>query len=185
MPGSGATTVACNLALAASAADRRVLLVDANFRRPGVHRVFGLQEGPGLADVLAKQASLEASIQATSSPTLDVLSVGSRDLRLVERLSTDTMSDLLGQAKGTYDLVLIDVAPAVVAGDGVALANRCDASILVVRAFSEKRGMIARVKNELMDSRGEFLGVIVNAVRASAGGYLKGNIRTAAEYQKA
>jgi polysaccharide biosynthesis transport protein len=184
LPGSGATTVACNMALAAAAADRRVLLIDANLRRPAIHRVFGKAEAPGLADVLAKQASLESAIQTTSVASLDILAAGTRDMRVVERLSTDSMSDLLAHARGTYDLVLIDIAPAIVAGDGVALASRCDASILVVKAFGEKRGMVARVKNELTDSRGEFLGVIVNAVRAATGGYLKGNIKVAAEYQK-
>lgn len=184
LPGSGATTVACNLALAAAAADRRVLLIDANMRRPGVNKVFGAVEAPGLADVLAREATLSSSIQGTSVQGLDILAAGSREHRIVERLSTDAMSDLLSKAKATYDLVLIDVAPAIVAGDGVALASRCDASILVVKAFGEKRGMVARVKNELSDSRGEFLGVIVNAVRAATGGYIKGNIKTAAEYQK-
>ncbi len=184
LPGSGATTVACNLALAAAAADRRVLLIDANMRRPGVHKVFGAVEAPGLADVLSREATLDGAIQGSSVPGLDILSAGSRERRIVERLSTDAMSDLLAKAKATYDLVLIDVAPAIVAGDGVALASRCDASILVVRAFGEKRGMVARVKNELSDTRSEFLGVVVNAVRAATGGYIKGNIKTAAEYQK-
>jgi capsular exopolysaccharide synthesis family protein len=184
LPGSGTTTVACNMALAAVAADRRVLLIDANLRRPGIHKVFAMNEAPGLADVLAKQSTLAGTIQKTAVDSLDVLSAGTKAARVVERLSTDGMSDLLAKARDEYDLILIDVAPAIVAGDGVALAGRCDASILVVRAFGEKRGMVARVKNELTDSRGEFLGVIVNAVRAATGGYLKGNIKTAAEYQK-
>lgn len=184
LPGSGTTTVACNMALAAAAADRRVLLIDANLRRPAVHKVFGSLESPGLADVLSQQATLEGSIQATSVPSLDILSAGTREARVVERLSTNSMTDLLTQARASYDLVLIDVAPAIVSGDGVALAGRCDASILVVKAFGEKRGMVARIKNELTDTRGEFLGVIVNAVRAATGGYIKGNIKTAAEYQR-
>lgn len=184
LPSSGATSVASNLALAAAAADQRVLLIDANYRRPSVHRVFGAQEAPGLADALAKQIDLDAAIQHTSTPTLDLLAAGTRDARVVERLSADGMLELLSQVRNLYDLVLIDVAPAIVAGDGIALANRCDASILVVKAFGEKRGMIARIKNDLSDSRGEFLGVVVNAVRASTGGYLKGNIRAAAEYRK-
>jgi Mrp family chromosome partitioning ATPase len=95
------------------------------------------------------------------------------------------MTALLAEAKSRYDLVLIDTAPAIVAGDGLALAQRCDASLLVVRAMGEKRGLVARVRNELSETRGEFLGVLVNAVRASPGGYLKGNLRAAQEYQKA
>jgi Mrp family chromosome partitioning ATPase len=94
------------------------------------------------------------------------------------------MSSLLAAASAKYDLVLIDTAPAIVAGDGLALSQRCDATLLVVRAFGEKRGLVARIRNELSESRGEFLGVLVNSVRASAGGYLRGNFRATQEYHQ-
>lgn len=185
MPGSGATTTVTNLALAFAAADRRVLVIDTNFRRPGVHRVLGLPEAPGLADVLSKQSTLEQAVQQTGVENLSILSAGTRDQRVLERVATDAMGEVLAAAKARYDIVLIDTAPAVVAGDGVSLANRCDASILVVKAMSEKRGMIARIKNDLMESRGEFLGVVVNAVQSSSGGYMRRNIKTAVEYDRA
>ena len=70
-----------------------------------------------------------------------------------------------------------------VAGDGLALANKVDATIMVLRAMSEKRGLVARIRDQLTDSRSEFLGVVVNAVRASAGGYMRQNIKAAYEYQ--
>jgi succinoglycan biosynthesis transport protein ExoP len=185
MPGSGATSAVTNLAFAFAAADKRVIVVDANFRRPALHRVMGLTDGPGLADVLTRTAELSDVVQATSTPNLDLLSAGSREHRVYERLATETMGEVLAKLRGMYDLVLIDCAPAIVAGDGIALAHRCDASVLIVRALAEKRGMIARVKTELSDGRGEFLGVVVNAVRSASGGYMKGNIRAAHEYQQA
>jgi len=182
MPGSGATTIVSNMALSYATSDRRVLIIDANLRRPAQHKVMGLQEAPGLSDVLAQRRQLADVVQATSTPNLDLLSAGSKELRQYERLATQGMTDLLQQVRGIYDIVLIDCAPAIVGGDGLALAQRCDASILVVRAMNEKRGMVARVKNELADARAEFLGVIVNAVRASAGGYMRSNIKAASEY---
>jgi len=185
MPGSGASSVTANLALAMAAADKRVLVIDANFRRPAQHRVFGVQESPGLADVLSGTKTLDTVVQHSSTPNVDVLAVGSKELRIVERLAAQAKGDVLAKVKADYDIVLIDVAPAVVAGDGLALAQRVDASILVVRAMSDKRGMVARIRNELSDSRSEFLGVVVNGVRASAGGYMKGNIRAASQYAKA
>lgn len=183
MPASGATSVASNLALAFAAADKKVLLIDANFRRPGVHRVFALPETPGLADVLGGQRELAQAVQATTTPNLDILPAGSKDQRVFERLSTEAMGEMLAKVRSMYDLVLIDVAPAVVGGDAVAIAHRCDASVLVVRAMADKRGMVARIKNELGETRSEFLGAIVNGVKASTGGYLKSNIKTAHEYQ--
>jgi capsular exopolysaccharide synthesis family protein len=185
MPGSGATTTACNLAMASAGAGRKVLLIDANLRRPALHRVFGLQEGAGLVDLLSQGGTLESALQKTADGKLDVLTVGSRDKRMFELLSTEAMSQLLAEARGIYDLVLLDTAPAIVAGDGLALANKCDASVLVVKAYSEKRGMVARIRNELLEARAEFVGVVVNGVRAAAGGYLRRNIRAAADYHQA
>ncbi|MFZ4572833.1 MAG: polysaccharide biosynthesis tyrosine autokinase [Phycisphaerales bacterium] len=184
MPGSGATTTVANLALAFAAAERRVLVIDANFRRPALNRIFGLPEGPGLGDVLGRTIELGAAVQATSTPGVEVLTAGTKESRVLERLGTGGMSALLTTASATYDLVLVDTAPAIVAGDGMALAQRCDATLLVVRAFGEKRGLVARIRNELSESRGEFLGVLVNSVRASAGGYLRGNFRATQEYHQ-
>jgi polysaccharide biosynthesis transport protein len=183
MPGSGATTIVANLALALAAAEHRVLLVDANFRRPGLHRVLGVSEGPGLADVLAGSRPLQDSIQHTENDRLHVLTAGSPDNRMFERLGTQAMGDLLRESAGQYDIVLIDVAPAMVSGDALSVANRADASLLVVRAMGEKRGMVARLRNELDDARADFLGVLVNAARSSAGGYLRGNILATHQYR--
>jgi capsular exopolysaccharide synthesis family protein len=185
MPGSGATSVASNLAIASGAAGQRVLVIDANLRRPAMQRVFGLAETPGLVDVLTGTVRLDQAVQRTSDGTLSVLAVGSRDKRNLEILATSAMTDLLTEARAKFDLVIIDVAPAIVSGDGMALAGKCDASILVVKAMSEKRGLVARIRNDLLDTRAEFLGVIVNSVKSSAGGYLKGNIKASSEYQAA
>jgi len=184
MPGSGSTSVVANMALAMAAADKRVLVIDANLRRPMQQRVFGVQESPGLADVLAGTKTLDAAIQKSSTPNVDVLSVGSKELRVVERLAAPAMSELLAKAKATYDVIFLDVAPAIVAGDAMALAQRVDSSILVVRAMSDKRGMVSRIRNELGETRGEFLGAIVNGVKGSSGGYMRGNIKAAADYAK-
>jgi len=184
MPGAGASSVTANLALAMAAADRRVLVVDANFRRPAQHRIFGVQEAPGLADVLGSGKSVESVIQRSSTPNVDVLSVGSKEMRVVERLAANAKGELIAKLKGMYDFVIIDVAPAVVANDCFAIAQRVDSTLLVVRAMADKRGMVTRIRNEIGDTRGEFLGVVVNAVRTSSGGYMRGNIKAAADYAK-
>jgi polysaccharide biosynthesis transport protein len=183
MPDSGATTVVANLALALAAAEQRVLVIDANFRRPGLHKILGLTESPGLADVLAGSRSLAESTQRTDNEHLKVLCAGSPDNRMFERLGTHGMGELLREAASLYDIVLIDVAPAMVSGDAYAVANRADASLLVVRAMGEKRGMVARLRNDLGETRAEFLGVLVNAARSAAGGYLRGNILATHKYR--
>lgn len=183
-PGSGATSVVSNLGSALVAAGHTVLVVDANYRRPRLHLAFDAPEGPGLADVLTGNATLDSAIiRAKSDGTgPDLLPAGTAKHRMIEQLGTQGIEQVLNDARERYEFVLLDVAPALVAGDAQTLANRCDASMLVARAMHEKRGMVVRLRNELSESRAEFLGAMVNAVRSSAGGYMRKNIRTSANY---
>ncbi len=182
MPGSGATNVASNLAQACVAAGKNTLLIDTNFRRAGIHTAFGLSESPGLGEALAGEKTVSECIQKTVDNGPDVLAAGARNLRVVERLGTQTMGKVLAETSAMYDVVILDVAPAIVAGDALTLASQVDATMLVVRAMNEKRGQVARLKNELSDNRAEFLGVLVNGVRSSASGYMRKNIRTSHQY---
>lgn len=184
MPGSGATTVASNLGQACAASEERVLLIDANLRRPRVHTVCDVQDAPGLVDVLSGELDLDAAVQQTATPNLSVLPVGSAERRsMPERLGSEAMRALLAEAGTKYDRVLIDVAPSIVSGDSMALAGLCDASVLVVRAMNEKRGLVSRLHTQFSDARANLLGVVVNCVRTSAGGYLKKNIKATSTYQ--
>jgi len=183
MPGSGATTVASNLALACAGADENVLIIDANLRRPSMHRVFGIAEPLGLADCLAGQVSLTDAVRPTSMPNLTVLTAGSAGNRMVpERLSSESMSRLIAEASARYDRVFIDCPPGIVSGDGLALANKCDGVVLVVRALNEKRGLVNRLRTQLAEAHGDLIGVVVNAVKSSAGGYFKRNIEATHAY---
>lgn len=186
-PGSGATTVVSNLAIACSGADERVLVIDANLRRPTLHKVFGVSDGQGLGDCLSasNRVPLAQAVRPTTIPNVSVLTAGSTGTRVPERLSSETMSRLLAEAASQYDRVIIDSAPGVVSGDGLSLANRVDAVVLVVRALSEKRGLVNRLRVQLSETRGELLGVVVNGVRSATGGYFKRNIQATHEYQSA
>lgn len=184
LPGSGGTTLVSNLALSAAATDRRVLLIDGNIRRPALHRVFGVSNDAGVGDVLLGTAAFESTVVPSGIENLDILPAGTRDARVYERFSTKSMADLINRAKEMYDLVLIDAPPAVVASDAMALAGTSDCAILVVRAYSEKRGLVARVRDQLGESRTELVGVVVNAVKPSAGGYFKRNFQATHEYSR-
>lgn len=182
-PGSGSTSAACNLALGCALADQRVLLIDANLRRPALHRIFKVGEGPGLGEVLARKNSLEQAIQQTGTANLHVLTAGAAASRGVpERLSTELMSQTIAEAASKYDMVIIDASPAAITGDAMALANRVDATLLVIRARSEKRGLIARLRDQFESARGEFLGVVVQGVEVTRTGYLAKNIKASQEY---
>lgn len=182
LPGSGASSLISNLAFNAAATDLRVLVIDANLRRPALHTIFGVSEAPGLADVLTGNATLNDAVRSTSAPNVSILACGSRDTSVYERYTTLAMSAIFRDLKERFDLILVDSTPGVVAGDALAIASHCDAVVLVVRALSEKRGLVARLRNQLGETGAEFLGVVVNAVKPSAGGYFKRNYQVAHEY---
>lgn len=182
-PRGGVTAITANLAASIALNERRVLVIDANFRRPAQHESFGLAKSPGLADILAGAASVDDAIQATDVDKLDVMPIGDADNRLIERLESNAFTQALRACEERYDLILIDAPPLSIVGDSRVLANRVDAVLLTVRALREKRGMVGRLMNQLKAARAEFLGLVINGVRASAGGYYKRNFEAFYEYQ--
>ncbi len=181
-PGSGASAVVANLAASLGSCEHRVLIIDANLRRPRQHEIFDRPASPGLSEVLAGTVPFEQATQPSVAPGVDLLPAGGAVAAGFERLTTDAMGAVLARAKERYDVTLIDASPAIVSSDSYALANRCDASVLVVRAYREKRGLIARVRGNLEESRSDFLGLIINGVRSAAGGYFGRNMRVMHQY---
>ncbi|MFI4917078.1 MAG: CpsD/CapB family tyrosine-protein kinase, partial [Phycisphaerales bacterium JB060] len=181
MPGSGATAVASNLAESLAASEHRVILIDANIRRPRLHEVFGLPIGPGVGEVLAGAALSEVA-QKTGNPNLRVITCGEPGNRQLEALATGAIAKLIKQATTEADFVILDVAPATVSGDAQSLAQVVDSTMLVAKAFGETRGQIGRLSRELDEQPARFLGVLVNAARSASGGYLRGNLRAGHSY---
>jgi Mrp family chromosome partitioning ATPase len=89
---------------------------------------------------------------------------------------------MLAEAAGRYDMILVDVPPVVVASDALTIANKVDGTIVVVRAYQEQRGLVARIVNQLGDVRSQIVGVVLNRPRNTAGGYLRKNYEAMASY---
>lgn len=183
LPGSGTTSIVSNLGINIANIDLNVLIIDANLRRPAMHKVFATAEKPGLSDILRQTATLEEAIIKTRIPNLSVLPAGGDAEGIYERFNTPAMSELIQRAREHYDFIFVDVAPSVVAGDAIALSSRVDAVALIVRAYSEKRGLLNRMKSQFEDAHAPVLGVIVNAIRPNAGGYFKKNFQATMAYQ--
>ncbi|MDY7110579.1 MAG: hypothetical protein SYC29_18255 [Planctomycetota bacterium] len=182
LPGAGTTTAASNLAAGYAAAGRSVVLVDANFRRPRLAQVMGVSaDQPGLGDILAGDVTLEDAVTETEYG-VHVVPAGTPANRVIERLNTDAFRSLVAELRGRFGLIIFDAPPAVVAGDAMALANRLDAAVLVIRANQEHRGLVARLVRQLEDAQCDLLGVILNRPRGTAGGYFKKNFATMAAY---
>ncbi len=184
LPGSGSSTVISNLAAAQAAGGKRVLILEANFRRPSLSNALGAKPtAPGLGDLLAGSSTMDEAVQDIGSG-VHFISAGTAANRVFERLATNRFPALRAQMSEKYDLVLVDVPPVVVASDGLVLASRVDASILVVRANQEQRGLVARIINQLNDMPSQFLGVVLNRPRGTVGGYYKRNFEAMAAYSK-
>ena len=181
LPGAGTTTAATNVAATASAAGKRVLVIDANFRRPHLASALGGQDEPGLGDVLAGMATCDMVIHEDEEG-VSVMGPGRAANRVVERLSNGVFDEMLADLRSRFDLVVFDAAPAVVAGDALVLASKVDAAVLVVRAHQEQRGLVARLVHQLTDARCDLLGVVLNRARGTSGGYFKKNYATMAKY---
>ncbi|MFM9957388.1 MAG: polysaccharide biosynthesis tyrosine autokinase [Phycisphaerales bacterium] len=183
MPGSGASSLISNLATSAASVGMSVLVIDANSRRPAQHGIFGVSEAPGLSEVLRGQQPFASCVVTAKRDGISILPAGKDRKGIHERFGSREMAQVLADAKERFELVLIDTPPSVVANDANTLTGMADAVMLVVRAYAEKRGLVARLRNQLGEHRAEFLGVVVNAVQASAGGYFKKNFEQAMRYQ--
>ncbi len=180
MPDSGTTALVSNLAASAATVGKRVVVVDANFRKPGAASTCGgSDEGVGLGEVLAGSAPLDATIQH-SPRGFDLIGAGQdRPLELFDGARTLPVIDAL---KGRYDLVVVDMAPAAFAGESMVLANALDATVLVVRAMRDERGLVARVLGQLGKQRAVVLGAVLSRPQQTASGYYRKNAQALVSY---
>ena len=179
----GKTTVACNLAMAIAQRGRRVLLVDGNMRRPGLHEVFERIEPRGLSNILVDDGSLESCVTKTDDPMLDLLGAGPAPPNPVELLAGPRWGDFLKDALSKYDQVVIDTPPVLVASDGVVIATTVDGVILTVRANRNSRGVARRACSLLANVNARVFGTVLNAARVTRGGYFREQLRDYYEYQ--
>ncbi len=171
-PSEGKTTAATNLAVILAQRGTRVLLMDADLRRPNVHHRFGLNGKLGLSTVLSGQTTLEQSVQAVAEvPGLDVLASGPVPPFPTEMLSSQTMTDLLKKAGEIYTYVVLDSPPVLSVTDGVLLSRQVDAVILVVRHGKSSKHIIRRGRDLLVRSGAPLTGIVLNAVDLNAPEY--------------
>ena len=182
MPGAGTTSVATNLASIAAAAGRKVAIVDGNLRRPRIAEIFGLDATePGLGDVIVGESRLADVVHETQEG-IRVVTAGTSANRYVERLDADSLRSVISELREYVDVVFVDGPPVVVASEAMGMADQVDATVLVVRAYSEQRGLVARLMRQLREQPSSFLGVVLNRPRNTAGGYFKRNYEAIAQY---
>lgn len=163
-PGDGKSTVASNLALVMAQADQRVLLVDADMRKPKQHEIFELKPERGLSAVLAERQPVDELVLKTEVSTLDLLPCGSRPVNPVELLNNGFFGEFLDELRANYDKIIIDSPPVMPVADARVISAQTDATILVLRADRSTRRLSVAARDELWRVRAQRIGVVVNAV---------------------
>ncbi|HZT78678.1 MAG TPA: AAA family ATPase, partial [Gemmataceae bacterium] len=166
--GEGASVLAVQLAAGLARAGRRTLLLDANLRRPALHRAFGLVAKPGLADVLRGEAALPAVVRAAPADRLWVLPAGAADLRALLALSRDGVQTVLDQLKKDYDHVVIDATPVAACADALPLAQRTDAVLVSALAGVSELPAVYDAWQRLSALGARLLGVVVQGAADGA-----------------
>jgi succinoglycan biosynthesis transport protein ExoP len=173
MPGDGKSTLIANLAVTIAQSGKRVLLMDADFRRPTLHRVFGIEAGDvGLASVVRGTSEpSDAIAQVPEVPNLSILPCGPRPDNPSELLSSEQFEQVLDIYRRQFDFVLIDTPPVLAVSDPCAVAARVDGVLLTFRIHKRARPLAVRAREALSSTGANVIGVVVNGVDQEAGGY--------------
>lgn len=161
MPDEGKSTVSLNLAVALSQ-HLRVIVVDADLRRPSIARLTGLNDGVGLSGILTGRSSVADCLQDWRRGQLRVLTAGRIPPNPAELLDSEPMSRVLDELRGLADLIILDSAPLLPASDAAVLSRRLDGALVVVDAKRTKRQELQRGLEGLTLAGGNVLGLVLN-----------------------
>jgi capsular exopolysaccharide synthesis family protein len=167
-PGEGATTTAINLALVAAETGLRVLLIEADMRRPTAARYLNLRETPGLVAVLANRGSLAGAVQTLPGYGVDVVPAGGTPANPGELVGSTEMAELIATVTGDYDFVVIDAAAVLMSTDAAVLARYTDGALVVVDTRSTNRRQLAEATASLHRAGATLIGVVLNKADLSA-----------------
>jgi capsular exopolysaccharide synthesis family protein len=181
-PEDGKTATAINLAVTFAQGNQRVLLIDCNFRRPGVRTAFADTRAEGLSNVLVGHKTLEEAITHTELHNLDVMTSGPMPPNPAELLGSLQMRELLAAAKKKYDRLILDGPPCLLISDAMVLATQVDATIMVARAASSAKGALRRAREQFQRINARMIGAILNGVQVRPGGYFRQQYREFYEY---
>ena len=163
LPGEGKSTVSANLAAAFALAGHRTVLVDADMRKPNVHRQFGCPNRFGLSTILRDKLPPDQFLIACDIANLSIIPAGPSIATPVELLQRN-FSGLIEELRGRFDRIIVDCTPALGFADALAVASSLDALAIVVKAGDTPRQLVAAVLRYFRDTRAALLGIVLNRV---------------------
>lgn len=169
VPGDGKSTLSANLAITMAQSGRNVLLIDADFRRPRIAKLFSIDSDKGMATVVAGACELDEAIHQSSVPFLSVMPGGKRPSNPAELLSSQRFADLLGALREKFDIIIVDTPPLLAVSDPGAVAAIVDGVVLTMRLRRNVKPLVARAAKILESVDANVLGIVVNGVSQDAG----------------
>ncbi len=161
-PSEGKSMTTANLAVVYAQQGKKVLLIDADLRKPTVHYTFRLDNLRGLSNILVNEAKLEEATNSTGIDNLDVISSGPIPPNPSELLGSRRMQLLIEEATNLYDLVIFDTPPVLAVTDAQILGNVVDGSILVIRSGQTEYELAIKAKEALEPAAAKLLGTVLN-----------------------
>jgi capsular exopolysaccharide synthesis family protein len=161
-PQEGKTTTATALAVTMTTSGNRVLIVDADMRRPRIHRIFGVPNKEGLSSLILGEVALEDVVVATSIPNLFVLPCGPVPPNPAELLHTASFERLIASLGERFDRVILDSPPVGVVADAVVMATRVDGTLVVLKAGTTSRDVARQAVRQLRDVNAPVFGAVLN-----------------------
>jgi capsular exopolysaccharide synthesis family protein len=172
LPQEGKTTTSINTAIVLAQKGTRVLLIDADLRRPSIHKALGMGPKTGLSNVLTGNATLQQAVsRSTILPTLFVLTAGTPPPNPAELLASSNMKDILAELREQYDHIIVDTPPTLSVTDAVVMSTRADAVVLVIRSGQTTKQALRRSREILMQVNARVAGVLLNAVDLTSPDY--------------
>jgi polysaccharide biosynthesis transport protein len=172
LPQEGKTTTSINTATVLAQKGTRVLLIDADLRRPSIHKSLGLGPRIGLSNVLTGGATLqEATFRSSLLPNLYILPAGTPPPNPAELLASAQMAEILAVLRDSYDHIVVDTPPTLSVTDAVVLSPSADAVVLVIRCGQTTKPALRRSREILSQVNARVAGVLLNAVDLSSPDY--------------
>ncbi len=169
--GEGKTATVVNTALMFAQLGVRVMVIDADLRRPSCHKVLKVENSPGLTNLLTGQSEMEKVIKPTAVDNLFLLSGGSIPPNPTELVGSKKMHETIVSLQEHYDYILIDSPPVMPISDAVLLSTMVDGVVLVVSGQKTPRNVVKEARSRLDHARAKILGVVLNRVNISNGDY--------------